>query len=130
MACSNQADFDLTCISPCTAEEADGRMLLHAGHTVRCGMDCITIRTVDSDVIVIAVHAFREMSGIKELWVDFGVGRSRKLIPIHRLNQNLTDDIITNLPFFHAFTGCDMVSTFCGIGKRTAWKTWMNFQGH
>ena len=27
------------------------------------------------------------------------------------------------LPLFHAFTGCDTVSAFCGRGK-TAWNTW------
>ena len=25
---------------------------------------------------------------------------------------------------FHAFTGYDIVSAFCGRGKKTAWNTW------
>ena len=29
------------------------------------------------------------------------------------------------LPFFHAFTGCDTVSSFHGKGKRKAWDTWL-----
>jgi hypothetical protein len=28
------------------------------------------------------------------------------------------------LLFFHAFTGCDVVSAFRGKGKRSAWQTW------
>ena len=28
---------------------------------------------------------------------------------------------------FHAFTGCDTVSSFDGRGKKTAWDTWMTF---
>ena len=28
------------------------------------------------------------------------------------------------LPFFHAFTGCDLVSPMLGIGKKTAWNSW------
>ena len=28
---------------------------------------------------------------------------------------------------FHAFTGCDTVSSFGGRGKKTAWDTWMTF---
>ena len=28
---------------------------------------------------------------------------------------------------FHAFTGCDTVSSFSGRGKKTAWDTWMTF---
>ena len=31
------------------------------------------------------------------------------------------------LPFFHAFTGCDVVSSMMGIGKKTAWNAWVNF---
>ena len=31
------------------------------------------------------------------------------------------------LPFFHAFTGCDIVSGFRGKGKKTAWQTWTVF---
>ncbi len=30
------------------------------------------------------------------------------------------------LPFFHAFTGSDVVSMM-GIGKKTAWNAWGNF---
>ena len=32
------------------------------------------------------------------------------------------------LPFFHAFTGADTVSSFSGIGKVTAGRTWMSFR--
>ena len=28
------------------------------------------------------------------------------------------------LLFFHAFTGCDVVSAFRGKGKKSAWQTW------
>ena len=28
------------------------------------------------------------------------------------------------LPVFHAFTGCDTVSQFAQVGKKTAWKVW------
>ena len=31
------------------------------------------------------------------------------------------------LPMFHAFTGCDTVSSFSGRGKKTAWETWNVF---
>ena len=31
-----------------------------------------------------------------------------------------------SLPMFHAFTGCDTVSYFAQIGKKTAWKVWQN----
>ena len=28
------------------------------------------------------------------------------------------------IPFVHAFTGCDVASTFCGKDKIMAWPTW------
>ena len=31
------------------------------------------------------------------------------------------------LSFFHALTGCDTTSAFCGIGKKTAWDAWEIF---
>jgi len=68
------------------------------------------------------------MTGVKELWIDFGVSKNRKMIPVHEICANIPHAIAINLPFFHAFTGCDTVSAFCGIGKRTAWKAWMSFR--
>ena len=32
--------------------------------------------------------------------------------------------VLRTLPMFHAFTGYDIVSAFCGRGKKTAWNTW------
>ena len=58
-------------ISPCTHEEADTRLILH---------DCapqvivnIILRTVDTDVIVLAIANFRCLQ-ISWLWIAFGVG--------------------------------------------------------
>ncbi|XP_065670919.1 uncharacterized protein LOC136089121 [Hydra vulgaris] len=127
-ACASQQDLDVSSISPCSAEEADGRLLLHANHALKNGNLTITIRTVDSDVVVIALSVFSQMIGVKELWIDFGVGKGRRMIGVHHLHQHIPDGVSSNLPFFHAFTGCDTVSTFCGIGKRTAWKAWMNYR--
>ena len=31
---------------------------------------------------------------------------------------------MSGMLFFHAFTGCDVVSAFNGKGKKTAWQTW------
>ena len=126
-AYANVEEYDLSVISPCNIEEADGRLLLHAHHAFKSGLKCVTIRTVDSDVVVISLYAFTYMTGTAQLWIDFGVGRYRRLIPIHDIHRNIPQHIITNLPVFHAFTGCDTVSTFCGIGKKTAWNTWMSY---
>ena len=48
--------LDNTSLAPCTQEEADSRMILHAAHAAHAGHSSkITIRTVDTDVVVLAV---------------------------------------------------------------------------
>ena len=44
--------------------------------------------------------------------------------PSHFANQMLGPQHCEVLPFFHAFTGCDVVSSMLGIGKKTAWNAW------
>ena len=87
-----------------------------------------TCHTVDSDVVIIAIYAYNKISAINELWIDFGTGKNIKMISVHEMVENIPKSIAQKLPFFHAFTGCDTVSMFYGIGKRLAWKTWMNFR--
>jgi len=123
-ACASHEFHDISALAACSAEEADGHLLLHA---VKAGLCNITICTVDSDVVAIAIYAFTRMSGVKELWIDFSVSKTRKMIPVHEICANVPHAITINLPFFHAFTWCDTVSAFCGIGKCTAWKAWMGF---
>ena len=31
------------------------------------------------------------------------------------------------IPFFHAYTGCDLTSSMCGVGKKTAWAAWKRY---
>ena len=53
-------------ISPCSHEEADTRMLLHAAHAAICGHGKILIKTVDTDVVVLAVSQAQHLN-ISEL---------------------------------------------------------------
>ena len=38
--------------------------------------------------------------------------------------MNLGQEKCSPMLFYHAFTGCDVVSAFRGRGKKTAWQTW------
>ena len=60
-------------------------------------------------------------TGLEKMWVAFGKGEHRRWIPIHEL---VGPEKTSGLLFFHAFTGCDVVSSFNDKGKKTAWKTW------
>jgi len=110
-------------IAPCSHEEADTRILLHLKDAVTQGYTKVTIRTVDTDVVVLAVTA-APLLNITELWIAFGAGKSFRYLSVHDIARKLGPDRCAALPMFHAFTGCDTVSCFGGRGKKTAWATW------
>ena len=122
----NHDHLDKSRLIDCTQEEADTRIFLHAYDAGRNGLSKILIRTVDSDVIVIAVSTFQKL-GISELWISYNTGASHKYLPIHEIASSLGPTKAKALPFFHAFTGCDTVSAFQGKGKCRAWQTWKVF---
>ena len=69
-------------ISPCTHEEADTRLLLHASDCASNGHGKLMVRTVDTDVVVLSVANFSSLN-IVEMWIAFGVGKQFRYIAIH-----------------------------------------------
>ena len=120
---SSSGDLDLEYLSPCTHEEADYRMPLHLAHMVRNNLSKLILRTNDTDVPVICIAHFHEIPGLVELWIAFGTGKSYRVIPVHTIAMHLGPDKSRALLGFHAYTGCDSVSSFYGHSK-TAWKLW------
>ena len=123
----SNAGVDKSNIEPCNHEEADTRLLLHVLDGARSGIKKISILTVDTDVVVIALRHFFSLN-IEELWIEFGVGKSRRFIPVHRYAAMMGNNWCKSLTFWHALTGCDTVSSFNGKGKKTAWKILRSFQ--
>ena len=121
-AITNSICLDLEEVTPCNHEEADTRMLLHAKH---CG-GTVILKTVDTDVVVIAAACFTD-TGLEKLWIEIGVGQHKRYIAIHHLVETdpLNAEVCSVLPFFHAATGCDTVSSLLGIGKKMAWKVFI-----
>ncbi|KAG1649787.1 hypothetical protein GQR58_028625 [Nymphon striatum] len=116
--------YNLESLGPCNHEEADSRMFLHVAHASRHGHEKILVRTVDTDVVVLAVAVAQTLPADSELWLAFGTGTSFRYLAAHELAVSLGPDKSRALPMFHALTGCDTVSAFLGHGKRTAWATW------
>ena len=56
---SNPRKDDNAAINPCGHEEADTHMLLHVAHAAHHRHSKILIRTVDTDVVAIAVRIFQ-----------------------------------------------------------------------
>ena len=101
-------------------------ILLHTLHQIRSKSRKVCISTVDTDVIVIALSKFYELStvGLEELWVEFGVGVNRKWIALHRLAHSLSPPKCGAFPSWYALTGYDTVSSFHGKEKKSACETW------
>ena len=113
-------------LSPCSHEEADTRMIVHVADAVDKGRNSTMIRTVDTDVAVLAVAAVHTL-GIKELWVSFGTGKNHKILPTHCYASALDPVRSRSLPIFHALIGSDTTSFFARYGKKTAWNTWETY---
>ena len=109
-------------LSPCNHEEADTRMFLHLKDLSEKGHRKITLKTVDTDVVVIALSQFHKLE-IEELWIEFGTGTNLHWLPIHEYANNLGESTCQAMPVWFAFTGCDTVSSFFGRGKKIAWNT-------
>ncbi len=114
---------DVSDLQPCTHEEADYRMLLHAANAYRNGYRKIVIQATDTDVVVLAVATASVLHGC-DIWVAFGHGKTFRFIAAHDIATRLGTASACGLLFFHALTGCDTVSSFSGIGKKTAWDVW------
>ena len=50
-------------------------MLLHANHAARHGHQKILIRSVDTDVVALALYVAQVLGPEYELWIAFGTGR-------------------------------------------------------
>ncbi len=113
-------------ISPCNHEEADSRLIVHLADAVAEGHKTFMIRTVDSDVVVLGVAAVPHLN-LCQLWVSYGTGKDHRFLSLHDISAAIGTQKSLSLPFFHAYTGCDTVSAFHSIGKKTAWGTWCSF---
>lgn len=115
-------------LAPCSHEEADTRLMLHALDARLTGHRRIKIKTNDTDVVVLAISVAHEIQA-DELWLEYGSGKTLRFLPIHSIAQSLAREKSEALPLFHALTGCDTVSFFAGRGKKTVWEVWKMLPG-
>ena len=94
-------------------------MFLHVADCVSRGMKNLIVRTVDSDVVILALYVYQHLHQMEELWIAFGRDKHFRTIPIHSISTSLGRNICKALPMFHSLTGCDTVSAFFGHGKQS-----------
>ena len=66
----------LDAVAPCSHEEADTRVFVHARDATSQGSKSITIKANDTDVVIIAVSTMPSLQelGLQKLWIAFGQG--------------------------------------------------------
>ena len=123
---TSNSDDNLDSLHPCNHEEADTRIFVHLNRASSMGLKRVLIKCNDADVVAIAIAQYHDL-GIEELWVEFGVRRKKRWLPIHAYAKHLGRLKCLALLFWYAFTGCDTVSSFNSRGKKTAWVVWAAF---
>ena len=73
-----------------------------------------------TDIVIIATLVI----GLEKMWVTFGKDEKTRWIPIHKVVSAIGPEKAHGILFFHAFTGCDIISPFHGKSKKSAWKSW------
>ncbi len=114
-------------MSDCNHEEADTRITVHILHALKHGAKTVCVRTVDTDVVVILIGMFHDLcmaQPLAEIWIAFGMGKKYRFYHINAISKSLGEPKSRALPVFHAYTGCDITSSFYGKGKKSAWRAW------
>lgn len=52
------------------------------------------IRTVDTDVVVLAVASLQQVPGLEELWVHVGTGKHYQYLPCHEIANTLGKNLL------------------------------------
>ena len=87
-------------LSPCSHEEADTRGPAHLQDIVLHDHSVISMRTVDTDWIVIALAQFHSLTPeLEELYVEFGSGKNYRQVYILCKTINGTQSLLSDLDF-------------------------------
>ena len=100
-------------------------------HSTDVGHSKIMIRTVDTDVVVLATATIQRLSANCELWLSFRTGNNLLYLACHNMATQLGLEKARTLPTFHAMTGCGTVSSSgpasLGVGRNPLVQPWPFF---
>lgn len=101
-----------------THEEADTRLLLHTRHADCAGFNTIFIVSPDTDVVIIGLGVIHHITS--RVGFVTGTGAKTRTIDMTKMAELLGPVLCKCLPYLHALTGCDSVSSFSGKSKKKA----------
>ena len=96
-------------------EEADTHLLLHARHATKEPFNAIVISSEDTDVRILRLAFSNDVK--VPLFHRCVSQQMARYIDIGKIASAIGLQVCKALLGLHAFTGCDSVSSFAGIGK-------------
>ena len=99
-----------------TQEEADTRVLLHAGRAAGNRCKAIVITAENTDILVLCIGFSNIISSL--VYQKVGTKTRQKYIDITKIVNSLGKDVCKAVIGLHAFTGCD--NGLCVCWKRKA----------
>ena len=114
-----------TDINQCSSEEVDPRSVLHVINLEKKGYNSVQVKAVNKDVVILCltyvdiamsngVQGFLKVYGPKDKKIDTTDNFNKFSINVYR-----------GPAFFHAFTGCNTVSSFYKVRKAKFWVVWL-----
>ena len=95
--------------------------MLHLNHAAQNGHRKASIRTVDTDVVVLAMAHFNQLD-FTELWVGLGTGKHFREIPIHVMCEQ------PGPRRCYSMRSLDVMSPHpCLELEKTAWNSWLSY---
>ena len=100
-------------------EEADKRIVPHAFWAVHQGCERLVVISNDTDSIVRLLYSAHSLqrNGLKDIWIEFGTGEKRRLLPLHIISDQMGEPLCRVLFKAHILTGDDITSS---IGTKLA----------
>ena len=67
------------------------------------------------------------MQTAEEVWLSDGIAKEKIFVPVHTVRESIDVGVRNNLLAYRALTGSDTTSQFSGHGKRSMWKTYIEY---
>jgi hypothetical protein len=109
-----------------TQEEADTLMIPHGLEVARTPGNEVDFFTQDTDWYVLLLRRLPELG--MDTGIVTGTAGNRRRVALEPIYKQLGPEKAAGLPGFHAITGCDITGHINGVGKTTAFKTYMKAQ--
>ena len=125
---NNQSLLSDEDITNCMTEEVDQRLVRHVYNCIRNGILSVVVSTNDTDVVMLLIANLPRMITINShviLYCSFGPPDNKRIYNIIELAEEIGYEKCRCFSFFHAFTGCDTVSSFFRHGKAVFLNCWL-----